>query len=129
MNPHKIIVLLVEDDRSLREVLSLVLTDEGYTVLQADNGQSALDLLRKLEPHEKPHCVVLDLLMPVMGGDEFLEVIENSYQMKFGDIPVIICSAEGNLRKHQQVVARLDKPVSLDLLCTTINLYSDNPRI
>ena len=128
MNTQNTIVLLVEDDRNLREVVSLVLTDEGYTVLQADNGQSALDLLNNLKSHQKPHCVVLDLQMPVMSGNEFLEAIEKTYQDKFGDIPVIICSAEGQLKDHHQVVARLEKPVSLDLLCTTINLFSENLR-
>lgn len=128
MNSHKIIVLLVEDDRNLREVVSMVLADEGYIVLQADNGQTALDLLNTLPVHEKPHCVVLDLQMPVMGGNEFLDVIEKTYQEKFGDIPVIICSAEGQLKEHHQVVARLDKPVGLDILCRTINQFSENLR-
>jgi len=65
-------VLLVDDDRDIRETLSELLDASGYAVLQAENGQIALDVL-KTTPRF-PCVVVLDLSMPVLDGREFLRL-------------------------------------------------------
>ncbi len=113
-------VLLVDDDQSLREVVSILLTDEGYKVIQAENGQDALNLLSGMSKEDLPSCVILDVMMPVMSGDELLEKLSNDYQEKLGDIPVIVCSAEGRIKNYNQVVAKIEKPINMELLCGAI---------
>ena len=60
-------VLLVEDDREVREMLEMLLRLEKYEVKSAENGQQALDMMRQ----RLPCAVLLDLMMPVMDGWEF----------------------------------------------------------
>lgn len=113
-------VLIVDDNRGLREVIRIFLSDEGYNVLEAGNGKEALDLLSTLSADDYPACMVLDLRMPVMDGNEFLERIEKGTVNHLKNIPVIIYSAEGKLRPNRQIVAKLEKPVSIEVLCGAI---------
>jgi len=62
-------VLIVEDEQPLREAFALLLKSEGYEVALAENGQVALKKLKSF----KPHLVLLDMLMPVMSGLDFLK--------------------------------------------------------
>ncbi len=65
-------ILLVEDDPSVRGLAALVLRQQGYTVLEAANGDEAMGLVR--EPiHKKIHLVLTDLVMPQMGGKELAQ--------------------------------------------------------
>lgn len=68
-------ILLVEDDESLRSLAARVLRDQGYTVLEAANGDEAMGLARELA-HKKIHLVLTDLVMPQMGGQELVEQFE-----------------------------------------------------
>src|SRR5581483_10950225 len=60
-------VLVVEDDRGIRDLLAAVLTDEGFDVRQAANGKEALAVLERWQPD----AILLDLMMPVMDGWTF----------------------------------------------------------
>jgi CheY-like chemotaxis protein len=60
-------ILLVDDDESIRQVVSIFLTDEGYEVAGAGNGRAALDVVHEFQPE----IILLDLRMPVMDGCEF----------------------------------------------------------
>ena len=62
-------ILIVEDDKDLNNAYQLILESEGYTVESAYDGQEALSKLKKF----KPDLILLDLLMPIMGGLEFLQ--------------------------------------------------------
>ena len=66
-------ILLIEDERDLRETLKLLLELEGFRVTAAQNGREGLDLLDDRTP---PCLIVLDLMMPIMSGWEFLETIK-----------------------------------------------------
>jgi CheY-like chemotaxis protein len=61
-------ILLVDDDESIRQVVSIFLTDEGHEVVGVGNGRAALDVL----PGFQPEIILLDLRMPVMDGVEFV---------------------------------------------------------
>jgi len=67
-------VLVVEDDRDLNKAYSIILRHEGHEVVSAFDGQEALNKLADFEPD----LVLLDLLMPIMGGLEFLQQWEKS---------------------------------------------------
>lgn len=62
-------ILVVEDDKDLNNAYRIILTNEGHTVESAYDGQEALDKLKSFEPQ----LILLDLLMPIMGGLEFLQ--------------------------------------------------------
>jgi two-component system, chemotaxis family, chemotaxis protein CheY len=91
-SPHRNSLLVVDDDADLRESLRDVLIDEGYQVTMAANGQEALGLLPGLE---RPCGVLLDLVMPIMGGNEFYRAM--SAVPALADIPVLVltCHPDG----------------------------------
>lgn len=65
-------ILVVEDDRDLNAAYKIILEKSGYKVATAFNGEEALDALKKFNPD----LILLDLLMPIMGGLEFLQHYE-----------------------------------------------------
>ena len=82
-------VLVVDDNAEIREVLSELLSSEGYVVAAASNGQEALDSLRS--GHFRPKLILLDLTMPVMDGWEFCA--ESSKDPELRTIPIGVVSA------------------------------------
>ena len=82
------LVLVVDDDCSMRECLSALLQVEGYSVLEAENGQTALEVLEK--PPYLPCMILLDLAMPVMNGREFLKLRAKDPVLR--KIPVVVVS-------------------------------------
>jgi CheY-like chemotaxis protein len=65
-------ILVVEDDRDLNKAYAIILRHEGHEVVEAFDGKEALEKLEKFEPD----LILLDLLMPVMGGLEFLQACD-----------------------------------------------------
>lgn len=110
------VILLVEDDRSIREAVQSVLEDDGYDVVQAENGRDALDRLRS---GALPDLVVLDLRMPVMDGWEFRAAQKNDPNL--AGIPVLAVSADGSA-KAEAIAADgyLRKPLSTRTLLDTV---------
>jgi len=78
-------ILVVDDKLELRTLLKSYLTQEGFDVVTANDGQEALFIAR----HEKPNLIILDLMMPEMGGYEFMR----SYNRE-ADTPVVILTAK-----------------------------------
>jgi len=119
LNDEKL-VLVVDDDSSARESMAEILDAKGYRVLQAENGQRALDVLKKTPRF--PCLVLLDLVMPVMGGREFLE--RRARDPILRNIPVVVVS--GNTMSDEPlegIAAYLGKPVSVDRLIDVIQLH------
>lgn len=85
------IVLVVDDDPGVRESLGKVLAKEGYKVLEADNGEKALNLCRQ----ELVHVIVSDLRMPGMDGLELLKAVK----LLLPDVAVIMMTAYGSVEK------------------------------
>nr|MBA3656119.1 response regulator [Gemmatimonadaceae bacterium] len=65
------VILLVEDDPAVRAVTKRLLLGRGYTVLTAGNGQEALQIVERKDVHID--LILCDMVMPVMGGQEFIE--------------------------------------------------------
>ena len=77
-------ILVVEDDKDLNNAYKIILESENYTVQSAFNGQEALEKLETFEPD----LILLDLLMPIMGGLEFLQ--HYNLQKKHPNVKVLI---------------------------------------
>ncbi|MDQ2891885.1 MAG: response regulator [Pseudomonadota bacterium] len=103
-------ILLVEDEDMVRAVAERALTRQGYTVLTAENGEAALELL---ETSGRPDLLISDVVMPVMDGPTMVRQVRKAYP----DLPVIFMSgyAEEQLRKSIDIdaVAFLPKPFSV----------------
>ena len=81
-------VLVVDDDAAMRELCRRSLTKEGWQVVEADNGRKALDCLAE----QRPSLILLDLMMPVMDGFEFLHQLRSHDSWR--SIPVIVVTAK-----------------------------------
>ena len=69
-------LLVVEDDPTIRKLLSVVLKREGYAVVLASNGREALERLMDGFPHDRlPHAILLDMCMPILDGWGFAREI------------------------------------------------------
>ena len=108
-------VLIVEDDRDLRDMLATLLDLEGFETIAAPNGEVALGLL---DPWVD--AIVLDLMMPVMDGWEFRR--RQMSHPRTADIPVIVVSAVHAERHGGSVscAAHLAKPIDFDRLIRTL---------
>jgi CheY-like chemotaxis protein len=112
-------ILLVDDDRAICDFMTLVLSDHGYEVITAANGQVALDRLTTVQPH----LILLDLLMPVMSGQAFLQ----AYQALPSDrAPVVIFSAVTKaeaIASSGQANSCLFKPFDIQDLLDCVHQY------
>jgi CheY-like chemotaxis protein len=110
-------VLVVEDDEGIRESIVELLRDEGYSVVGAANGREALDALRG---GGRPCLVLLDLMMPIMSGWQFLDEIAHT---PLADLPVILVTAarDPNVKLPGRPV--LAKPVRIDVLLEAVKQH------
>ncbi len=111
-------ILVVEDDRDIQHALCSVLREEGYDVSSASDGREAIS---QLHAGERPGVILLDLMMPVMGGADFRKVQLGDPQLK--DIPVVVLTADGGYREIARALgaaAAFAKPFELDDLLDTI---------
>src|SRR5215216_2503170 len=111
-------VLIVEDDPDVREMLTALLGTEGFYAIGAEDGLEALHLLRTVRHRapEIPCLILLDLMMPRLGGNEFRRA-------QLGDptvasVPVAVMSGATDLEQRAQAlgaVATLAKPIDCDV--------------
>ncbi len=101
------IILVVEDNDDLRSLYERALRGRGHEISLAANGQIALDLLRTSET--KPSLIILDLMMPVMDGWEFLK--HRAQNPELAAVPVVVCSA--SREDIPEGVTFLRKPINL----------------
>ena len=90
-------ILVVDDNHDIRTMLKTYLASEGFQVLTAENGQKALFVARE----ENPDCIVLDMMMPEMGGSDFIRIFTAE-----SDIPILVLTAK---------VEETDKVLGLEL--------------
>lgn len=82
-------ILVTEDEPYISKMLEFRLKILGYEIMLATNGEQALAMIES----ERPDLVLLDIMMPVMGGFQVLQIMKSDEKTK--DIPVIILSAKG----------------------------------
>lgn len=80
-------ILLVDDDLTLREMYEERLKTEGFSIIQASNGEEALSKAKDI----KPNIILLDIMMPKINGFDVLKDLKADAELK--DIPVIILTA------------------------------------
>ena len=108
VDAKRINVLIVDDERDIRETLGELLVDEGFGVEAAWNGETAL---ARLEAGFRPDVIILDLMMPVMDGPTF-RTLQRSHPALSG-IPVVGLSAAQTPEADFEV---LRKPLRFELL-------------
>ncbi len=111
-NPSELI-LIVDDERRVRESIRTILQDEGFSVIEAADGREGLGKAAA----DKPDCVLLDIWMPGMDGIEVL----TSLKQVDPDLPVIIMSGHGTIETAVKAAKLgaydfLEKPLSIDKL-------------
>lgn len=111
-------VLVVDDEKNIREGLGKALEMDGHDVMLAADGQEALDLVE----HEGVDLVIADLKMPKLAGEELLRRVVQSYP----SLPVIILTGHGTIESAVQAMRDgaydfLTKPVNLDRLSLLVN--------
>lgn len=110
-------ILIVDDEIEICKALEEFLTIKGYEVFTAGNGQEALSVVQA----EKPHIVLLDIIMPGMSGIETLQEIKKiSPATGVVMITAVTDEALGNHALHLGADDFITKPVDLDYLETVL---------
>lgn len=116
--------MVVDDDPDIRDSIAAALEIEGYSVLMAENGKIALDLLLSLDKNSLPRCIMLDLMMPVMTGEEFLKAVEKDHA-SLREIPIVVASANGSLLQSGLPAREiLKKPIDINDLYRIAEQYN-----
>src|SRR5437867_5995512 len=106
-------ILIVDDEEQIRASVRGVLADEGFRVLEADNGRSALAVIAA----ERPRLVLLDIWMPEIDGIETLREIQRHHP----ETRVVVISGHGNIETAVRAtqlgaIDFIEKPFSIDRL-------------
>jgi two-component system chemotaxis response regulator CheY len=104
------LILLVEDDATIRDAIDMALSEEGYVVQTAPNGEAALEMAERA----RPDLILLDMLMPVMDGWTFAR----AYRERPGPhAPIVVLTALNNAAESAADVAAhayVGKPFELE---------------
>ena len=111
-------ILIVEDEKGIRETLAIFLRNQGYSVIQAINGKDALEKVTK-----EVHLAIVDIMMPVMDGIEFTFKVREQY-----DFPIIFLSAKSeDIDKINGLNVGADdyvtKPFEVSVLLARVNSH------
>lgn len=118
-------ILVVEDDRDIRDSVVEVLEDAGYRTSSAADGQQALTVLAQLTPD----VILLDLMMPVMNGFQFRE--QQLRAPALAAIPVLVITADADAKAKAaslRAAGVLQKPLKIQPLLDAIERVLDSAR-
>jgi signal transduction histidine kinase/FixJ family two-component response regulator len=119
-------LLIVDDEEGIRKVLSIALSDSGYTVFTAQNGEEALDIFRR----ENPPIVLTDIKMPGMDGIDLLRTLKQESP----DTEVIMITGHGDMdlaikSLKYQAIDFVTKPINDDVLEIALNRAHEKIRM
>ena len=112
-------VMNVDDSMTMRKIVSLALKSNGHTVVEAEHGKQALEIIGA----QKIDAIVLDINMPVMSGIEFLQAIKGN--AAYTAIPIIVLTTQGEDALKDQALslgakAFMIKPFQKEELVATL---------
>ena len=116
-------VLIVEDDEDMVEMIAVLLGSAGYDTRVALNGRQALEAVAR----EMPALILLDMLMPVMGGAEFVREFRARYG---GAVPIVVITAAEHARSRcasLEVSEVLGKPFDIHKLLRIVARHLGTP--
>ncbi len=121
-------ILIVDDEANLRKTLAEILCARGYSILEADDGASAIELLRTTTPD----LIFSDWKMPKIGGEEFLQHLHHHSYL--ATIPVIVITAYGSSHSAIEAVRLgaydfVTKPFDLDEIVVTAERALDHSAL
>ncbi len=119
-------ILVVDDEKNIREGLRQALSDEGYTIWLAQNGGEALAMLKE----EEIDLVITDLRMPEMNGEELLQKIHTQWSA----IPVVILTGHGTIKTAVETMRKgaydfITKPINLEHLFALVKRAISNRMV
>lgn len=119
-------ILVVDDDRYIRQMLAMVLEDDDFSVLTAAHGHAALALLR--EHHAHIAAVVSDVQMPYMDGPTLYRAMQDTPSL--ATIPVLFVSAAQNAPADLDMDSSLflSKPIDIGLFLDVVRLWAMPPQ-
>jgi CheY-like chemotaxis protein len=120
-------ILIVDDDAGIRQLLTVLLTHEGYRAIGVANGEEALTHL--LYTPSLPQLILLDVMMPAMDGAEFRLAQQQDPQL--ATIPVVVMSAAENLPPQTPPLtadAYVPKPIDFNVLLALVEQYDCQSR-
>ena len=122
VQPDNRTVLIVDDSGDIRELMRMMLQMKNCLVVEAVNGQEAVDLA----PRVRPNLILMDLSMPVLDGYEATRLIKA--QLKTQDIPIVAVSAFCDMENRHKAVAAgciecVSKPIDFAVIGEVVNRY------
>jgi len=116
-------IVVLEDDKDYREVLTQILEDAGHEVFGAETGFDIVDEL----VHGSPDLILLDLMLPTLTGDNVIEMFKQKQVIK--EVPVVIISSKDDeeIKAAAQKISAagwLRKPVDRDELLEAVEKYT-----
>ncbi|MET4127178.1 sigma-54 dependent transcriptional regulator [Roseovarius sp. MBR-6] len=121
-------ILIVDDERDIRELISDILEDEGYTTRRAGNSDEAMAAIRA----EQPGLLILDIWLKdsQMDGIDILKAVKRDYP----DVPVVIISGHGNVEIAVAAIKQgaydfIEKPFNIDQLMVVIRRGMETSRL
>lgn len=116
-------ILVTDDDMINRKLLIVMLKKAGkYNIIEAQNGLEALDIVKASNP--KIDLILLDIIMPVMDGLDFLKILKS--EPEFSELPVVILTTDDSKRNEAMQSGALDviiKPIKEIQIKETLNRY------
>ena len=121
VNPGEKLVLIVDDDDSVRELLDFIVRKEGFKVEKAVDGEDALNKAKSL----RPDIILLDLMLPKYGGFEILRELQCDDTI---NIPIVIITGRYTDRSTSEMIKQepnvkdfIEKPVNPHVLCSLLH--------
>ena len=115
-------ILVADDEPHIRDLLRLLFKDEGYDVVEAEDGEEAYEVAKK----EKPDLIILDIMMPKVDGYQAYHSIRSDAELK--DVPILILTAKAEpiynrISKGIGADAHITKPFDADDVLKKINKF------
>lgn len=100
MNQRNSTILVVDDNKDIRDLITLILEDEGFTVIAVAGGEAALDSMHATHSD----LVLLDIMMPEMSGYEVLRKIRADKESSINQTPVLMITAKSQVADIDEAI-------------------------